>query len=248
MSITLNATVCYRESKEAMFFKEQLGQKLKGCSKTLSVWHTGTGNMRWSHTAITNCLSRREGIVPTEEWIQTQHVSQNFHMVLTEQLTHQRLHTPCQENAGTSHINAKWQRTKASVRAYVAVFSRSWFDATSRAWKKIPFFLPPHSARTTSEGTTVCAPLAQGSWQVSWSHGCYSQKLLSWRRVRIHRWCVWTELTPLYQCAVEMMEISALQQKSSWGISVEQNAKCHDYNHFKELNEQQYKTNKQTKK
>lgn len=63
--------------------------------------------------------------------------------------------------------------------------------------------------------------------KVSWSRGCYSQKRLSWRRVRIHRWCVLTELAPLYQCAAETMEISALQRKSSWGISVEWNAKCH---------------------
>lgn len=38
MSITLNMTLCYKETKEEPFFKEQLGQKLKGCSETLC-WH-----------------------------------------------------------------------------------------------------------------------------------------------------------------------------------------------------------------
>lgn len=84
------------------------------------------------------------------------------------------------------------------------------------------FFFPPFLSHRKSEGTTLTALLRQKGPgpKVSWSHGCYSQKRLSWRRVRIRRWCVLTDIAPLYQCAAETMEISALQRKSSWGISL----------------------------
>jgi len=35
MSITLNITVCYKQTKKEVFFKDQLGQEPKGCSETL---------------------------------------------------------------------------------------------------------------------------------------------------------------------------------------------------------------------
>lgn len=35
MIITLNMTLCYKETKEELFFKEQLGQKPKGHWETL---------------------------------------------------------------------------------------------------------------------------------------------------------------------------------------------------------------------
>lgn len=35
MVITLNMTLCYKETKEELFFKEQLGQKPKGHSENL---------------------------------------------------------------------------------------------------------------------------------------------------------------------------------------------------------------------
>lgn len=83
------------------------------------------------------------------------------------------------------------------------------------------FFFPLFLSHK-SEGTTPTILLQHKNpgIKLSWSHGCYSQKHLSWRRVRIHRWCILTTLAPLYQCAVEMMETSALQRKSSWGISL----------------------------
>lgn len=46
MSITLNTTIRCKKSKQEMFLKEQLGQKLKGCSETLCQYDTPTQRTR----------------------------------------------------------------------------------------------------------------------------------------------------------------------------------------------------------
>lgn len=77
---------------------------------------------------------------PLRSWSKPS-TSQNFHTVLTEQLTQQCLHTPCQENAGTSHTNAKWQRTKASVRAQLSLAGVGLMQLL-RHERRYPFFFP----------------------------------------------------------------------------------------------------------
>lgn len=221
MSMTLNAAVCLRKQKTKCSFRNSLARNWKAAQKP-SV-RTTHRHGKWVALTPPEQILWAIGkeALRAKEWIQTQHETQNLCTVLTEQLTKKCLYTPCRENAGTN--------MRAGTGDRLAVCNWSCLDATPQVLRQIPAFFPLFLSHHRSEGTTLTALL----WQkgpgpkVSWSHGCCSQKHLSWRRRRTRRWCVSTEWAPLCQCAAETMEISALQKKSSWGISVEWNAKCH---------------------
>lgn len=173
--------------------------------------------MRCSATARTNYLSKWEGSFAAKVGIQTHHKSQNLCTVLTEQLTQKCMYNPCQENASINFRAGKGHRIVWGG----SCLQLELFGCNFPGMEETLFFFPSFLSHENED--TIPTMLLQHKDpgpKLSWFHGCYSQKHLSWRRVRIHRWCILTTLAPLYQYAVETMEISALQRKSSWGISL----------------------------
>lgn len=63
------------------------------------------------------------------------------------------------------------------------------------------------------------------------SRGCCSQRLLSWRTVKTHKWCVSKESVPLCWCVGEMLQIGASRWKSPWGISLSGSASQQSHVH-----------------
>lgn len=90
MIITLNMTLCYKESKEEVFFKEQLGQKPKGhweslCQHDLLPWETWDA-LQWPEQMIWALLPRRGSKLITRVRIFVQYQQSNLH---------QNVCTPC---------------------------------------------------------------------------------------------------------------------------------------------------------
>lgn len=81
---------------------------------------------------------------------------------------------------------------------------------------RLPRTRRPASMRRHCSGGSSATPSS------TQSHGCCSQRLLSWRMARTHKWCASKASAPLCWCVGETWLIGASRWKSPWGISEEE--------------------------
>lgn len=145
MIITLNMTLCYKETKEELFFKEQLGQKPKGCSETSSV---STTHRHGKHETLSNSQNKLSEQMGRKHCCQggdpnSLRESESLHR-LTDQPTQKCLYSPCQEDAGTDVGAGKGHRLVWGV----PVSNWLCLDATFQVWRRHFFISFPHSSCT----------------------------------------------------------------------------------------------------
>lgn len=168
MIITLNMTLCYKETEEELFFKEQLGQKPKGCSETSSV---STTHHHGKHEMLSNGQNKLSEQMGRKHCCQggdpnSLQESESLHR-LTDQPTQKCLYSPCQEDAGTD--------------VGCACLQLPLFGCNFPGMEETLFYFFPSFLLHKSEGTTPTTLLQHKDPgpKLSWSHGCCSQKRLS---------------------------------------------------------------------